>query len=175
MNAAARVIAYLEEQGVAAALIGGLALGAHGIARATLDADILVGDAAVLERGFWAANPQFAAAEIRRGDEDDPLLGIVRFAFPGEPVDVVVGRGRWIGSILGRRLSITVAGRVLRVVDRADLVLLKLFAGGPQDLLDVKLLLRADPLVLRGEIEGRLDQVPSVAREAWEKIASAET
>ena len=49
MKAAAKVIRHLEDEGVAAALIGGLALGAHGIARATLDADILVMEEAPLD------------------------------------------------------------------------------------------------------------------------------
>jgi len=34
---------------------------------------------------------------------------------------------------------------VIPVVDRGNLVALKLYAGGPQDLLDVALLLEADP------------------------------
>lgn len=173
MKSAARVIAYLDDRGVIAALIGGIALGAHGIARATLDADVLVGDAAVLDGGFWAASPELASPEIRRGDDEDPLLGIVRFALSGEPVDVVVGRGRWIARILERRLSIAAAGHTLPVVDRADLVLLKLFAGGPQDLVDVRLLVQADPAILRREVEERLDQAPAVVREAWDQLAAA--
>jgi hypothetical protein len=53
MNAVARVLDYLEAHGVTGALIGGIALSAHGIARATLDADILVADPVVLDRAFW--------------------------------------------------------------------------------------------------------------------------
>jgi hypothetical protein len=35
-------------------VIGGVALSAHGIARATLDTDVLVADPAVLDPTFWA-------------------------------------------------------------------------------------------------------------------------
>lgn len=170
MNAAARVIRHLEEQGVAAALIGGLALGAHGIARATLDADILVADQAVLDPGFWTASPALGAAEIRRGDAEDPLLGVVRFAAADEPVDVIVGRGTWIAALLQRRMRIEAGGHSLPVVDQADLVLLKLFAAGPQDLLDVRLLLEADQGDLRRTIEQRLPSAPATVGTAWRRL-----
>lgn len=139
MDAAARVIGHLEGRGVAAALIGGLALGAHGIARATLDADLLVADPVVLDAGFWATMENLGAPEIHGGD--DPLLGVVRFAAGEEPVDVIVGRGAWIVSVLQRRIRIDVGGHSLPLVDGADLVLLKLFAAGPQDLIEAKSLL----------------------------------
>lgn len=173
MNAAAKVIHHLEHHGVAAALIGGVALGAHGLARATLDTDILVADEAVLDPRFWSTFTDLGAAEIRRGDADDPLLGIVRFATADEPVDVIVGRGAWIVSVLQRRLRIEAGGHSLSVVDRADLVLLKLFAGGPQDLLDVRLLLEADEGDLRRTVEKRLPAAPALALAAWRKIAAS--
>jgi hypothetical protein len=175
MNAAARVLDYLEAHGVTAALIGGIALSAHGIARATLDADILVADPVVLDQAFWAEGPGPTSPEIRRGDPDDPLLGLVRFDFADTPVDVIVGRGAWIGQILARRLSITVTGRPLPVVDRADLVLLKLFARGPQDLLDVRLLLAAASATLRRQVEERLPQVPASVREAWQELTTSDS
>jgi hypothetical protein len=173
MKGAAQVIRHLEERGVAAALIGGLALGAHGIARATLDADVLVADEAVLDPGFWTSSTELGAPEIRRGDAEDPLLGIVRFTVADEPVDVIVGRGRWIVSVLQRRLRIEAAGHSLPLVDRADLVLLKLFAAGPQDLLDVQLLLEADEGDLRRNVEERLPSAPASVGAAWRKLFPA--
>ena len=170
MDAAAKVIHHLEHHGVATALIGGVALGAHGLARATLDTDILVADDAVLNPPFWVSCTDLGTPEIRCGDAEDPLRGIVRFTAPDEPVDVIVGRGAWIVSMLQRRLRIEAGGYSWPVVDRADLVLLKLFAAGPQDLLDVQLLLEADDGDLRRTVEDRLPAVPAAARAAWEKI-----
>ncbi|MGH7787855.1 MAG: hypothetical protein ACRERC_13355 [Candidatus Binatia bacterium] len=172
MDAAAKVIRHLENQGVAAAMIGGLALGAHGVARATLDADILVAEPAVLAAEFWIALPELGAPEIRRGDADDPLLGVVRFTAADEPVDVIVGRGTWIVAVLERRLRIEALGHSLPLVDRADLVLLKLFAAGPQDLLDVRLLLAADQGDLRRTVEQRLPSVPAAVRTIWQTLQS---
>ena len=172
MNAAAKVIHYLERHGVAAALIGGVALGAHGLARATLDTDILVADEGVLDPRFWSTFTDLGVAEIRRGDADDPLLGIVRFAATDEPVDVIVGRGAWIVPVLQRQFRIEAGGYSLPVVDRADLVLLKLFAAGPQDLLDVRLLLEADEGDLHRTVEQRLPAAPAAALAAWRKVVA---
>lgn len=171
MDAAAKVIGHLEDNGVVAALIGGLALGAHGIARATLDADILVAEEAVLTLSFWTSFTSLGTPEIRRGDAEDPLLGVVRF-IADEPVDVIVGRGAWTAAVLQRRMRIDAAGHSLPFVDRADLVLLKLFAAGPQDLLDVRLLLEADHGNLHRTVEERLPSVPASIRTAWKNLLS---
>jgi hypothetical protein len=172
MIAGAEVAAYLEAHGVACALVGGVALAAHGIARGTLDTDLLVADPAVLEDDFWRDATGLGAFDVRRGDADDPLLGIVRFAEKAEPVDVVVGPPPWTARLLERREHVVVEGRALPVVDRADLILLKLFAGGPQDLLDVRLLLAADTPGLRQQVEDRLSEAPASVRTAWQTIAA---
>jgi len=110
MIAGARVAAYLESRDVACALIGGAALGAHGIARSTLDTDLLVADPAVLAPEFWRDFTDLGTPEVRRGDADDPLLGMVRFAAAVEPVDVIVGRPPWTQRLLERRERIAVQG-----------------------------------------------------------------
>ena len=167
MTSGPQITSYLEIRGVPCALIGGVALSAHGIARATLDTDVLVADSAVLDPTFWADFAGSQAPEIRRGDAGDPLLGAVRLTGTAEPVDVIVGRAPWTRQILDRRIRVVVSDHSLPVVDRADLVLLKLFAGGPQDLLDVRLLLAAGGPALEGEVEARLTQAPASVREVW--------
>ena len=164
-----RVIAYLESRSVTSALIGGVALGVHGIARATLDVDLLVADPAVLRPAFWRAGAALGSPEIRRGDSEDPLAGVVHFARRSEPVDVLVGRGDWTRKILARRQHVRLGRAALPVVDRADLVLLKLFAGGPQDLLDVRLLLAADAGDLAATVQSRLRQAPPSLRRLWKR------
>jgi len=170
MKRAPRVITYLESRGVTCALIGGVALGVHGIARATLDVDLLVADPAVLRRAFWPTQGPLRAPAIRRGDADDPLAGVARFARSQEPVDVLVGRGGWTREILARRQHVRLGRAAVPVVDRADLVLLKLFAGGPQDLLDVQLLLAADTGDLPGTVTARLHEAPPSVRRQWARM-----
>jgi len=166
LREAAQVVGYLEAHDVACAVIGGVALGAHGIARATLDVDILVADPSVLEPGFWARLAGRRPPEIRRGDPDDPLLGVARFATDTLAVDIIVGRPPLAGDIVSRRILLDVGVGRLPFADRGDLILLKLLAGGPQDLLDIELLLAADPTV-RAIVEERLGGAPPHVCETW--------
>jgi hypothetical protein len=97
----AEVVAVLDEHDVRYGLIGGVALAAHGVARATLDTDLLVVDMRVLDRGIWTNPLSDAALDVRRGDSDDPLAGLVRIARGAQIVDLVVGRA-WQERILTR-------------------------------------------------------------------------
>lgn len=81
--------------------------------------------------------------DIRLGDSDDPLAGVVRIRRETDrDVDVVVGRHRWQDEALRR--AIAIGGQSFRVVDQADLILLKLYAGGSQDRWDIEQLLALD-------------------------------
>ena len=164
------IVAKLEARGIACAVIGGLALAARGVARATLDADVLVVERQVLDEGFWVEEPASILVEIRRGDSDDPLAGVVRCRRAAEVVDIVVGKHAWQKPILARRTMLTIGGRPLPLVEDADLVLLKLFAGGPQDLLDVRLLIAADPADLPQRVESRLAVLPAEIRRVWDEL-----
>jgi hypothetical protein len=166
-----QTLSHLSEKGIASALIGGFALAAHGVARATEDVDLLVLDRSVLAHDFWEGWENATEVEIRRGDLDDPLAGVVRLRRDGEVVDLVVGREAWMQGVLDRRREVNLSSRLLPTVTRADLVLLKLFAGGPQDLLDVELLLAAaDASGLQAEVEQRLEGRRGVLLETWQRV-----
>ena len=170
MTLLARVVAFLEAHDIATALIGGFALAAHGIARATLDADLLVADRSVLDPSFWRGWSGSDQIDARRGDPEDPLAGVVRWTDVDDAVDIVVAKHRWQADLLQRREHVAIEGRQLPVVDRAGLILLKLYAGGPQDVLDVRLLLAANLAQLGDEVERRLaDCSPSLCA-AWRKL-----
>lgn len=71
-----------------------------------------------------------------------PLAGVVRIRAPAEAVvDVVVGHAAWQRDLLERAELLEVAGSSVRVARTADLVLLKLYAGGPTDRWDIDRLL----------------------------------
>jgi hypothetical protein len=95
----------------------------------------------------------------------------VRFLRLPDPVDVVVGRSPWTQRILQRKSEVRLGDQSIPVVDRADLVLLKLYAGGPQDLLDARMLLAAgDETETQRIIEGRLAEAPAAVRSAWREL-----
>lgn len=173
MTLFAIVLARLEEVGVRCSLIGAEALALRGASRATLDRDLLTTDLRTLDAAIWAPLADSGAeVDVRRGDADDPLAGVVRFRAEGErPVDLIVGRNEWQTRILDRS-EILDLGEVRVAVPRAaDLVLLKLFAGGPQDSWDIaQLLADAERAALVAEVDSRIGELPDDAHRLWRRI-----
>jgi hypothetical protein len=167
----ASVSDHLQQRTVAHALIGAAALALHGVSRSTFDQDILVTDTRVLDDAFWQQMTPPAHADVRRGDGDDPLAGVVRMRAESErDVDIVVGRYTWQADMLARSEPIPHSGG-LRVVRAADLVLLKLFAGGSQDRWDIEQLLALDESgALIQEVESRLSALPQRCAAAWASL-----
>lgn len=170
MTLLARVTALLAEQHIANALIGAAALAAHGVSRSTLDQDLLVTDVRVLATSFWQALAAEAVIDVRRGDADDPLAGVVRITRAGErDVDVVVGRHHWQHEILLRAHRL--GNQPMYVVDKADLILLKLYAGGTQDRWDIEQLLAVDSSEeASAMVDDRIAALPAHSRELWASL-----
>jgi hypothetical protein len=174
MSLLAAVLARLRERDMPHALIGASAMAHHGVSRATLDVDLLTVGRECLQPSTWR-NLGLAGVEIdpRRGDADDPLAGVVRFRASGErPVDLIVAKRAWQRRAIERAAPTSFEGEQVPVVQAADLVLLKLYAGGPQDAWDVHQLLDAaeDPNRLRLAIEAGLDDLPRESRDLWVRI-----
>jgi hypothetical protein len=173
MSLLGKVVAHLAVRRVPFAAVGGVALAVRGIARSTFDVDLLTMDATVLAEAFWAVvERDNAAIEVRRGDSDDPLKGLVRLTSRDErPVDVVVGRGAWQEGVVARAEPFALLDVRIPVVRASDLVLLKLHAGGTQDLWDVKQLLDTDQDGdMARQVQSRLAEVPRGAAIAWKRI-----
>ncbi len=175
MTLGERVISALDAHGIAHAMIGATALAASGVARSTFDLDLLTLDPHVLDQGLWTT---FAEAgchvDVRRGDADDPLAGVVRISLTSErPVDIILGRHAWQRRAVERALHLP-DGR--KVVQARDLVLLKLYAGGTQDLWDIRQLLAAvDDASLAAGVEGDLSDLPTDARALWLSASNPDT
>jgi len=168
-----RVMAVLDEREIAHALIGAAALAAAGVARSTLDLDLLTVDSRVLDPVIWAPlRADGVDVEIRRGDVDDPLGGVVRLSLAGErPVDIILGRHAWQDRAVDRARRLPSGARVVLA---SDLILLKLYAGGTQDLWDVRQLLGVkghESLTL--DVSADLGDLPAEARAAWATVLAA--
>lgn len=148
------------------AVIGAGAMSARGLPRQTLYLDLLVTDRSLLHGGFWEGLP--VKPEIRVGDSEDPLAGVVRFASP--QVDVIVGRYRWQAEALARSEELRLGGLSLPVVTLGDLILLKLHAGGYRDATDIHLLLTAAGRSEVEHVERSLSQLSADARRLWKEI-----
>lgn len=173
MTLLARVVGLLGGHGIACALIGAEALALRGVSRATADRDLLATDLQALDSALWVGLGEAGVRiDIRRGDIDDPLAGVVRFAADGErPVDLVVGRGEWQTRLVHRAPRLDLGEVNVAVPEAADLVLLKLFAGGPQDAWDIAQLLNGDDRdLIVGEVRLRLGDLPPDCRRLWESL-----
>lgn len=157
---------FLDSRDLRYCLIGGVALAAWGHSRFTADVDLLTLDARILQPGFWSGGG-LPVPEIRIGEAEDPLGGIVRI--PLEPVhDLLLGKGR--AAEIAIRNSVTRAGLPCRVALPLGLSVLKLEAGGPQDAYDILALLGDAGLATALELE--LPHLSADARAFWGKIQS---
>jgi hypothetical protein len=136
----------LDRAGVAWCVIGGYALAARGYARFTVDIDLLTMDGRVLEPKFWEGGE---LPELRKGDWEDPLRGVVRLHGESD-IDLIVGVGH------AMRFAVKTAEMHpmldLPVATSLALVLLKLEAGGPVD---------------RSDIVGLVDTRRQLGDESW--------
>jgi len=145
----------------------------HGVSRSTRDVDLLVVDPECLSPATWEAlEREGIAASIRRGDAADPLAGAVRLTGPGQAMlDIIVGRSAWQARVLERASASKIEGISVPVATAADLILLKLYAGGPQDAWDVEqLLVGPGRAALVAEVAAMLGTLPEDSRRLWARI-----
>jgi len=176
MTLIADIVSLLEKNGSPHAMIGATALAVLGSSRSTQDLDILTTDRAVLKRSIWTPIESTGAdVDVRTGDISDPLVGVVRITRAEDrPVDIIVGEAPWQERILSEASLHTLAGTTVPVVDAIGLVLLKLYAGGPQDLWDIEQLLAIAPdrQSLTDSIDERLADLLPRCRRLWKRIVT---
>lgn len=170
------VVDLLRACGTQFALIGAGAMAAHGVSRATLDLDVLVVEPRCLDRSYWTVlRAAGVGVSIRVGSPDDPLGGVVRLQAPTEaPLDVVVGKRMWQAQALDATIETEIQGVAVPVVGRGELILLKLYAAGPQDAWDIEQLLdsaeRMAMVALMEEIDRRIGDLPEDSGRLWHRI-----
>lgn len=168
------VVAVLRGHGISFALVGASALAAHGVLRSTVDQDLLVVDSVCLEPSLWTAlRDEGVTVETQKGDLFDPLAGVVRFERMGErPLDLVVGKYTWQREVLERATVAPGApDTAIPLVRAADLILLKLYAGGPQDAWDIQQLLAGENReTLISEVNRELPRLTAESAALWKKI-----
>ena len=173
MSLLAETLEALADCDLRCAVIGAAAMAAHGVARATMDVDLLLVGRASFECDAWEALRRSGVeVEIRPGSPDDPLVGVVRLRRNEDlPVDVIVGSAPWQRRAIDRAASIELLGTRAPVASARDLILLKLFAGSPQDKWDIARLLAAspDPDLARG-VERELTELPRECSNTWRSI-----
>lgn len=140
-SALQRAVAVLDKLEIPHALIGGLAVSARGAVRATKDIDFLIGRSLAQAASIVESlRREGLNATYRRGDIEDPLPGLIRVEIEGDPspirCDLLFAASQWQREAVERASEVNLEGLRVRVVQAADLFLLKLHAGGVMDLYD---------------------------------------
>lgn len=172
MTLLALVARALDGQDIAYAVIGATALAVHGVSRSTADIDLLVTDPHCFDSAVWApVAAAGAAVDVRRGDTDDPLAGVIRISRAEDPpVDVIAGRSTWQAAVIARAVRANLGGAAdVPVAAPADLVLLKLYAGGTQDAWDIAQLLDATPSI-GPLVDAAITDLPAECAALWRQI-----
>lgn len=170
------VVAALESINAHYAVIGGQAVAMRGHPRLTVDYDFLTTDRRVFEREIWARlEERGAIVDVRKGDPDDPLAGVVHITFIEErDADVVVAKWKWEQAVIERAERLPLEGISVPIPRTSDLILLKLAAGGYLDLQDVYALLHTgDREQLIREVDQIIGALPDDAQESWKRIVTA--
>lgn len=170
-----RVREVLDTIGARFALIGAHAMAVRGYPRFTVDIDLLTTDLRVLRAEAWTALAgDGSRVDVRRGDGDDPLAGVVHVLLTdGTDIDLVVGRWQWEADVIARAEPIVIDGRAIRVPRTSDLILLKLAAGGYADLQDAAALLALhDSDATARDVETHIADVRPDVRELWQALLS---
>jgi hypothetical protein len=134
------VAGVLVREAIDYAVVGAMAASVHGVIRASLDADAVVG---LTARRLGMLADRFRAlgfkTEFRRGDPADPVPALLMLSDPfGNRVDLLVTLRGMSAAAFSRAIEVPFQGETLRVIGREDFIAMKLFAGGPIDIEDAR-------------------------------------
>ena len=156
LEATERIAEVLAARGIEALVIGAAALAAHRYVRHTEDIDLGV-NIAIHDLPGVADALRVAGFEVvaREPDGQDPLGGVIDVSGPFGLVQIVNFGERFPAVIDSGVAEATLpmrAGSRLRIAPLANLVALKLYAGGMKSKADVVEVLRRNPNADRGHI-----------------------
>lgn len=136
------VVGVLDRLKISYAIVGALAASFYGIVRASMDADAVISfqgskaDHKLLVSELMRAG--FDAA-WRQGDVGDPVTGIINVEdCYHNRVDLLMGIRGMKTDIFLRTVDCAFLGSRIRIVSVEDFIAMKIFAGGPRDIEDVK-------------------------------------
>ena len=127
----------------------------------------------VLHSTFWEG-AEVQPSELRRGDWDDPIAGLVLFPTSEEeiPVELVVGKGYAAKFAIESAVMNSQLG--CPVVTPLGLALLKLEAGGTRDLNDIIALQEAQRTLtgwdLVAAVSPHIPKLSTDARASWDRV-----
>lgn len=129
-------------------LIGGLSVSVWGQPRGTRDIDLLVSLEATekIPALITVLKNDGFTAELCKGSITDPVPYLVRAHKKDVPIDIIIATRKMEDEAVANAVDIDFKGVKIPVISPEYLIIMKLKAGGPMDLLDVKELLLSKKL-----------------------------
>jgi hypothetical protein len=133
------MLSALNAEGVEYLLVGGYALAAHGLPRATGDLDIWVCPSPENARRTWRALAKFGAPLDQVTEDDFATEGLI-FQIGVVPcrIDIITSlEALSFADAWSNRIRVEIEGIEIPVLGRDDFIRNKRLAGRPQDLADI--------------------------------------
>lgn len=150
------VVDLLSELGIRYAVVGAFAAAYYGVPRATVDADTVVWLQGSGKSDRDVKNHLLARGcnvELKRGDIEDPILKSLVVKDKHENrMDILLGVRGMDPQARDRCVSGSLLGSSIRIIGAEDLIAMKMFAGGFQDLEDVRGILHVSGTLLNIEL-----------------------
>jgi hypothetical protein len=162
LRAAETGVGILKLQRIEAVVIGATALAAYRYVRQTEDLDLGVNaDLASLRAAVTSLRGEGFSAELREPDDNDPLAGVIDVRGSFGLLQIISYADRFpavIDDAVRESTLVVRRGSPLRLVPIAQLVALKLYAGGYKSKADIVELLARNPEVDLAEIRAVCDR-----------------
>jgi hypothetical protein len=138
-------VEILEREDINYGVIGAFALAVHGVVRASTDVDALLFTPPQRLRTLRTLFDRAGfRTELRHGDAEDPIASMLILSDGySNRVDLLSGLRGADPGVFQRTVQVPFSGINLRIVGREDLIAMKCFAGGPQDILDARSVYRS--------------------------------
>jgi hypothetical protein len=146
-----RLSRALRDAGVPHAIAGGLAVAAHGHARATADIDLVIDATPDAIARARAAAASIGALQTKRAIARFKRIALLRVLLAPDdadepiPVDLLLPPSA-LGELFARARDATLAGGAAPIVSVEDLILLKLLRASATDLADIRALAAANAI-----------------------------
>jgi hypothetical protein len=165
------VVHVLDRLGISFALIGAAALAVRGLSRGTHDIDFMTTSTSAMNVDWTTELDAATRVDVRRGDHDDPLAGVVRISREAAAdVDLVIGKWKWQEAMITRSEPVDLELFRVRVPDVADLVILKIDAGSYLDRRDAVQLLEIHGAETITTVDLRVRDLPRHVKVAWKQL-----
>ncbi len=156
LEVAERIAGMLADSDVPVVVIGAIALAAHRYVRFTEDIDLgVIADLKGMRKLVDSLRAEGYHTEFHEPDGEDPLGGVIDVSGPFGLVQIISFDERFPAAIhdalAGEDIRIR-PGSLLRIMPVAQLVALKLYAGGWKSHADIVELLRRNPEVDLNEL-----------------------